>query len=174
MRRLLAFLRPLCHSHLNGLLIAFAAVIAMVDIEGVNAPILGALGLEWQAELLTVTPIICVLVCLIAFVSFPVGNNSRYALIRGIGRIPVFGRYLVVAGIVCGVVLLLNFLLFSPVQSLKLSGDVSPESWAQIEQDAGGGVTLGSGSRGTRVFFLEEKRAAVQRALQKEHIKAEE
>jgi hypothetical protein len=179
MKRLLLFLRPLRHSHPLGLLIAFSAFMAMTDVAAVESIIPGQLGFR-QAQLLAATPILCVLVCLIVFLMSPVGNCSQYKPIRRIGRIPILGRYCVFAGIVCGAVLLgllsLNLLASRSIQSLKLSGDISPLSVIpyQIQQDVGEGVTFRWRGGETRVFFLKEKRAAVEHALQKEHIAAEE
>ena len=166
MKQLMVFLSPLCHSHLVGFLIAFSTFMTVNDVAAVQAIIPRRIGLRWQAELLAATPILCVLGCLIAFFLSPVSNRSQYALIRGIGRIPVLGRYFIFAGTVCGAALLLNFLLFFPVRSMKLSGNLSDESWMRLRQEMGEGVVV----RDDKILFLEEKRAVVKRALQKEHI----
>jgi hypothetical protein len=170
MKQLMVFLGPLSHSHLVGLLIAFFTFMAVTDVAAIQALIPRRMGLRWQAELLAATPILCVLGCLIAFLLSPVGNRSQYALIGGIGRIPVLGRYFIFAGIVCGAVLLLNLLLFFPVRSMKLSGNLSDESQMRLRQEVGEGVVV----RDDKILFLEEKRAAVRRALQKEHIAFED
>jgi hypothetical protein len=152
----------------------------MADLAAAVAIIPGSLGFRWQAVLLGATPILCALGCLIAFLASPVGNRSQNALIRGIGRIPVIGRYLVYVGVVCGVVLLealcLNWLASSSIQSFRLSGDVSPssESPMRIRQAVGEGVTFRWRGDETRIFFLKEKRAAVLHAIQDEHIQPEE
>ena len=150
----------------------------MTGAAAVLARVLEPMGFVWQGGLLGATPILCVVGCLIVFLLAPVGNQSKYTLIRGIGRIPVLGRYFVFVGIVCGTVLLmllsLYLLAFFSVQSLKLSGDVPPESSMRIQQDVGDGVTFLSSEGETRVFFPPIKREAVRRALQKEHIETEE
>jgi hypothetical protein len=151
-------------------LIAFSTFMAVNDVAAVRSRIPRLMGLRWQAELLAATPILCVLVCLIPFLLSPVGNRSQYSLVRGIGRIPVLGRYFIFAGTVCGAALLLNFLLFIPVRSMKLSGNLSDESQIRLTQEVGEGVVV----LDNKMLFLEEKRAAVKHALQKEHIAFED
>ncbi len=150
----------------------------MTDVAAAGAIIPGQLGFGWQAGLLGAIPILCILGCLIVFSVSPVGCRSRHALIRGIGRIPVLGRYLAFAGIVCSAVplasLSLHLVASSSIQSLKVSGDIPPESWMRIRQDVGEGVTWVQRGSVTQVYFLKEKRAAVRRALEKEHIAAAE
>jgi hypothetical protein len=167
-KRLLAFLNPLCHSHLVGILIALFAYIGMIDTASTLVRIPAAVGLRCRTVLLASIPITC-LGCLIVFLLSPVGNQSRFAIIRGIGKIPVLGRYLAFAGIAY-IIVSLSFLLFSQVGEIELSSQMSPESLARIEQEVGGGVAIGV----RQVFFLKEKQVAVQRALKKEHIKVEE
>ena len=178
MRRLLTFLSRLCHSpHLFGLFIAFAAFMTIGDLLAVKTIIPWRMGFRWQAEFVATTPIVCIIGCVIVFLLSPVANRSRFALIRGVGRIPVLGRYWVCAGIVCGVglvaMLSLNLLTSSSIQSLTLPVNISGETWTRIEQEVGEGVTYESSRGVTRVFFLKEKRAAVQRAIQNDHITAE-
>lgn len=180
MKRLFEFIRPVCHSHLIGILIGFAAFQTTVDLAAVKAIIPTQLGFRWPAELLAGTPVLCVLGCLVVFIVSPVGNSSQHKLVRRIGAIPVLGRYCLFVGILYCVMLLellfLNLCTSSSIQSLKLSGDVSPLSSVpdQIQKDAGGGVTFQWRGDETRIFFLKEKRAAVLRAIQKEHVKVEE
>ena len=178
MKRLLAFLSPLCHSHLIGLIFALSAFVTVTDLAAVVAIIPGQLGFRRQAELLAATPILCVLGCLVVFILSPVGNHSQYAPIRGIGKIPVLGRYFVFVAMVCVAEVLgslsLNMLTSSSIESLRLSGDIPFESWTRIHQDVGDGVAFRGSGRETRVFFLKEKREAVRRALQKENITAAE
>lgn len=178
MQRLLAFRTPLCHSHLIGLIFAVLAYVAMMDVASAVAVIPGQIGFGWQAVLVGAIPILCVLGCLVAFALSRVGNRSQYALIRGIGEIPVLGRYFVFVALVCGAELLgalsLDLFTSSSIRSLKLSGDVPIELWGRVCQDVGGGVTFRGSGGETRVFFLKEKRDTVLCALQKEHITVEE
>ena len=176
MKRLFEFIRPLSHSHLLGLLIGYAAFQTMVDLAAVEAVIPGQLGFRKQAVFLAATPILCVVGCLIVFIMLPVGNHSQFRLFRRIGMISVLGRYCLFAGIVCGMVMLELLILWtsSSIQSLRLSGDVSDSSWGQIQKDVGDGVTFRWRGYGTEVFFLKEKREAVLRAIQKEHVTVKE
>jgi hypothetical protein len=175
MKRSSAFL-PLCRSHLLGFLVAFCAFMMMTDVAAVGAIIPRRLGFWWQGDLLAATPIMCVLGCLIVFLACPVGNGSRYGVVRGIGRIPTLGRYCVFCVIVWVAVLAavpsLKFLMSFSVDSVKLQGQISDESLMRVMQGVGEGITFRESGGGTQVIFLKEKRAAVERALQKEHIHA--
>jgi hypothetical protein len=148
----------------------------MTDVAAVEAITPRQLGFWWQGELLAATPILCVFGCLIVFLACPVSNCSRYGVVRGIGRIPTLGRYCVFCVIVWGAVLAavpsLKFLMSFSVDSVKLPGQIPPESLTRVIQDVGEGITFQESGGGTQVFFLKEKRAAVERALQKEHIDA--
>jgi hypothetical protein len=65
----------------------------------------------------------------------------------------------------------LSLLLLSRVGEMRHdSYTIPPDSWLRIEQDVGGGIA----DDGLQVYFLEEKRAALRCALQKEHIKVDE
>jgi hypothetical protein len=167
---------PLWHlgGFLLGLFLTASLFMMAADYAEPQASLLEQVGLTWQAYLLKATPISCFLGCLIASLFFRVGNQSRYALIRQIGRIRSLVRYVAFAGITLGAVLLLNLILFSSVQSLRLSGDIPWQSWSRIDKEAGGGVACVSDHSGTRLLFLEEKRAAVERALKRESIAAKE
>jgi hypothetical protein len=57
-----------------------------------------------------------------------------------------------------------------------LSSDIPPESSLpeKVQQEVGEGIMFQWRGDETRVFFLKEKRSAVERALQKEHITVEE
>jgi hypothetical protein len=175
MKRSSAFL-PLCRSHLLGFFVAFCAFMMAIDVTAVEAIIPLHLGFRWQGELLAATPILCVFGCLIVFLVCPVGNCSRYRVVRGIGRIPTLERY----GVFCVIVWVamlaavpsLKFLMSFSVDSVKLQGQISPESLTRVMQDVGEGITFRGSGGSTQVIFLKEKRAAVERALRKEHIDA--
>ncbi len=172
------FLRPLCDSHLLGLLFAVLAFVGMADVAVAAAMIPAGLGFGWQANLLAATPLLCVLGCLSVSILAPVGNRSRFTLVRGIGRIPILGRYLVFVVVGLGTVLLMaSFMylfVFSSVQSLELRGDVPFETSTRIREEVGRGVTFQWAGDETKVFFLEEKRAAVERAIKKESLVVED
>ncbi len=163
--------------HVLNLYIALSAFMITTDLAAVTATIPAMLGFRWQATFLQVLPLLCVGGSLIISLAAPVGNCSRFTLVRGIGRIPVLGRYLVFVVIVCGTVLLgmlaLNVLTCSSIQSLKLPSNTPMAIATRIYEDVGEGAVVRWGSD-TRVFFLSEKRAAVQRALEKEGITVEE
>lgn len=163
--------------HVLGLLIAVPAFMMMTDLAAVSAAIPSALGFGWQATLLAALPLLCVVGSLIVSWCAPAGNCSRFTLIRGIGRIPVLGRYLVFVGIVCCTVLLgmlvLNVLTSSSIQSLTLPTNTPRSITTRIHQDVGEGVVFRWRGDEVRVFFLKEKRAALQRALERESITVE-
>ena len=178
MKRILTFLGLFSESWGFGLMIAVSAFIAMSDVVAVEKIIPMDMGFRWQGEFLMATPISCAVGCLLVFLASPVGNDSRYTLQRGIGKIAIGGRYFLFAEIVCCAVLLgilsLNVVMSYYVQSLKLPDDIPYQTISQIRRDAGPVVTSQSDARGRRLLFLKEKRAAVLRALQKEHISAED
>jgi len=159
--------------HLFGIILAAAAFMMATDTAAVEAIAPWQVGLKWQAGLMRATPLLCVFGCVILSRLSPRGNQSRFALLRGVGRIPVLGRYAAFAIAAQAVTLLLSLVLFTSVQSLKLSRDIPPESWLRIEQAVGGGVTCTTDCHGTRVLFLEEKRTAIKRALHNEGIATE-
>jgi hypothetical protein len=119
MKRLLAFVSPLCHSPSTGFLVALMAFITMTDLAATQAIIPAQFGLRWQAEVVLATPLLCVIGCLIGFRLCPKGNRSKYALIRGIGRIPAAIQYLTFVGIMCGIMLLQAILLFSSLMRIE-------------------------------------------------------
>ncbi len=170
--------RPLLDSHAIGLIVAVLAFVGMSDVAAVATSIPGHLGFGWQAGLVMASPLLCVFVCLIVSNLAPVGNSSRNRAFRTVGRIPVLGRYLVFVSIGLGTVLLgvvgLHFLTSSSIQSLKLRGNVPTDAWVRVYTDVGEGVVFRGTGGETEVFFLEEKRAAVERALDMEGLAAEE
>ena len=160
-----------------GVLIALGAFIAMTDLAVVAATIPAMLGFRWQATLLCALPLLCVMGSLIVFWGAPVGNSSKSTLVRSTGRIPVFERYLVFVGIICGTVLLgmlsLNVLTSRSIQSLTLPCNTPMSITARIYEEVGEGVIFKWESE-KRVYFLKQKRTAVQRALEREGITIEE
>jgi hypothetical protein len=178
MKRILTFLGLFTESWGLGLMIAISAFITMTDVVAVETIVPMQMGFRWQGEVLRAAPISCAIGCLLVFLASPVGNDSRYTLQRGIGKITIGGRYFLFAEIVCCAVLLgilsLNVVVSYYVQSLKLPDKVPYETISQIRRNAGPGITSQGDASGTRLIFLKEKRAAVLRALQKEHISAEE
>jgi hypothetical protein len=177
-RRLSQFLRVL--SHLIGLYIAFSAFITMTDLSAVAATIPARLGFLWQALLMGATPILCIVACIAVFLAAPVGNSSQKKFVRLVGVIPVLGRYCLFAVIVCGLTLLqlqaLQFRASFYIQSLKLPDDVRPASPIpeKIQRDVGDKVLLRWGGGEGRIFFRKKDRAAVVRALEREHVAVEE
>jgi hypothetical protein len=119
MKRLLALFSALCPSPSTGFLVALMAFITMTDLAATQANIPAQLGLRWQAEVVSATPLLCVIGCLIGFSLWPKGNRSKYALIRGIGRIPAGIRCLIFVGIMCGIMLLQAILLFSSLMRIE-------------------------------------------------------
>jgi len=178
MKRLSEFLSPMCDSHPIGLWTAATAFMAMTGVAAVAAVTPGQLGFGWQTSLLAMTPALCLFGCLAVSVLSPVGNRSQITLIRGIGRIPVLGRYFVFVAVLCGTVfammVVMNLFAFSSIQSLDISRDLPFETWIQIREEVGEGVTFQGSGDEMQVLFLEEKRAAVERALEKESIAFEE
>jgi hypothetical protein len=178
MKRLLQLLSPLCHSHLIGLIFAFFGCITATDLAEAEAVIPGQLGFGWQITLLGATPILCALGCVIVFLVSPVGNCSRSVVTRGIGRIPILGRYLVFVGMACGAVLIeascLNRFAFSSIESMTFSTRISDETWLRMRQEVGEGVGIQWRGDVTQLFFLKDKRAAVECAIHKEHVAAKE
>ncbi|GEM_PF-3467432 len=174
MTRLRQFFRPLLDSHPIGLIVAVLAFVGMADVAAAAAMIPGSLGFAWQAGLLGLTPLLCVVGCVIVSILAPVGNHSRSTLLRAVGRVPVLGRYFLFAIFGCSAVLLgavsLHLVTSSSIQSLTLQGNVPTDARVRIQTDVGEGIAiLGAGDK-TRVFFLKEKREAVERAFDKEGI----
>lgn len=169
---------PLRDSHLIGLLIAAPVYMMMVDVAAMAPRIPLLLGFRWQSNLVTPSPLACIFACLVVFNLAPVGNRSRIALFRTIGRIPVLARYLVSVGIGLVTLLLglvtLHILTSSSIQSLELRGDVPFETSTRIREEVGRGVTFQWAGDETKVFFLEEKRAAVEDAIAKESLVVED
>ena len=134
------------------------------------------MGLQRQAQVLMYVPSMCVVGCLIGFVLMPVGNNSRYGFIRGIGRIPILRRYCLFGAIMIGAVVLGVYCFrrsldtSSTVESIKISRDLSNDAFYNIQQEVGHESLSRSWKGETRVFFLKTKRAAVMRALENEQI----
>lgn len=172
------FFTPPRDSHLIGLLIAVPAYMMMVDVAAVAATIPGCLGFGWLADFVGASPLACIFVCLAISILAPVGNDSRSALVRAIGRIPVLARYLVSVGLGFGTLLLglvaLHFLTSSSIQSLQLRGDVPSETVVRIYAEVGDGVVFRWSGDEVQVFFREENRRAVERALADEGIEVGE
>jgi hypothetical protein len=177
MKSIVAFVRPLWSSHLIGILIAFTTFMAMSDsaaVESCHYP--EWMGLQRQAEFLLFLPIMCVVGCLIGFILMPVGNNSRFRIIRGMGRIPILGRYCLFNTIMIGAVLLGVYFLrrsldtSSTVESVKISRDISGDAFHHLQQEVGNEFMSRSWRGETRVYFLKTKRAAVMRALENAQI----
>jgi hypothetical protein len=160
--------------HAIGILLSLVVLIAISFIVLREAIKLWELELQWQAVILASAPIACVILFLLMS-RVPVGKKSYIAIIRGIGRLAALDRYLLFLGSIGGISLALHFILFLPVCSVRVSRDMSDEAWMRVSQKVGGGVVReGSSGNKQRILFLEDKRTALQRALQKERIAAQE
>ena len=120
------------------------------------------------------TPVLCAVACLTVSILAPVGNHSRFTLLRAVGRVPVLGRCFLFAILGCSAVLLgavsLHLITSSSIQSLTFQGSLPTDARVRIQTDVGEGIAIRGAGDETRVFFLKEKREAVERALKKEGI----
>jgi hypothetical protein len=121
---------------------------------------------------------VCVLVCLVTFLVSPVGNRSRYAPIRGVGRIPVLARYVIFAAIFHITTFLdmrsVTRFTTANLGSVRISEATPGDALYRIHQKLGQQATwVGRGGE-LRFFFRKEDREAVVKTLQEEHIAVED
>ena len=167
-------LGPLSRSHLLGAGFAAIVLIGMMGVLAEKIAIPAQLGFRSLTMFIGATPALCGIACAAAFLVAPVQNNSQRKLVRWIGRIPIFGRYFLFSGVLMGLgfleIAILEYLASSSIQSLTLADDVSRAELAEICQEVGDGVTFQRKGNKTCIFFLNDKKSAVERSLQKQHL----
>jgi len=155
--------------HTVGCVVFVLVLMAMIDEALTMDSDLVELGLGLQSRLLVWALPICALVCVTLILAPLFVSKPR----RGIGmfiRMPASVRYAVAIITFVGLMLAVEYILFWPVASLDIPNSIPDARRTAIADAIARETRPNVVSHDNRILFLEEKRASVENALERQNI----